>query len=51
VWLSDERLDEQAGGATGDAIVVEIAEEVARPYEGGQRRAVSHAIMVGPALS
>jgi hypothetical protein len=33
VWLSDEPLDEQDGGATGDAIVVEIAEEVVRPYE------------------
>jgi hypothetical protein len=33
VWLSDEPLDEQAGGATGDAIVVEIAKEVVRPYE------------------
>lgn len=33
VWLSDEPLDEQDGGATGDAIVVEITEEVVRPYE------------------
>ena len=36
MWLADEPLDEQDGGATGDPIVVEIAEEVVRPSELGR---------------
>jgi hypothetical protein len=33
VWLSSEPLDEQSGGYSGDAVVVEIPAELVEPYE------------------
>jgi hypothetical protein len=33
VWLSDSPLDEQSGGESGDAISVQIPDEIIEPYE------------------